>query len=132
MGRICMLSNHDTISKIVERYEKDEDVLELMGQILESFQSYHAAIYKLELQMKLYSHGRMDGDAYRNSIAEMDATRTINHNAVIANVRVLNRIADQYDLPPFYEGVISEERPYRRELANAVLEYVETVARNRI
>lgn len=127
-----MLSNHDTISKIIARCEIDEGVLEMLGQILESFQSYHAAIYKLELQMKLYSHGRMDGDAYRNSIAEMDATRTINHNAVIANVRVLNRIADQYDLPPFYEGVISEERPYRRELANAVLEYVETVARNRI
>lgn len=127
-----MLSNHDTISKIIARCEIDEGVLEMLGQILESFQSYHAAIYKLELQMKLYSHGGMDGDVYRNSIAEMDATRTINHNAVIANVRVLNRIADQYDLPPFYEGVISEERPYRRELANAVLEYVETVVRSRI
>ena len=132
MGRICMLSNHDTISKIVERYEKDEDVLELMGQILESFQSYHAAIYKLEVQMKLFSHGGKDRDEYRSSIEELDKTRTINHNAVIANVTILNRIASRYDLPPFYNGVISEEKPYRRDIADAVLEYVETIIRNRI
>ena len=127
-----MQANQETISKIVERCDKDEEVLELLGQILESFQLYHAAIYKLELQMKLYSHGGMDGDIYRKSIAEMDAARTINHNAVIANVRILNRLALQYDLQPFYQGIISEDRPYRRELADAILEYVENVVRNRV
>ena len=126
-----MLTNHETISKIIERCGNDEDVLELMDQILTSFQQYHAAIYQLELQVKLYSHGGMDADAYRNAVAELDAGRTIHHNAVIANVRILNRIAGRYDLPPFYEGVVSEERPHRREVANAVLEYVETVVRDR-
>ncbi len=57
-----MLANHETITKIIERCEGDPDVLEMLEQILGSFHSYHDAIYKLELQMKLYSRGGMDGD----------------------------------------------------------------------
>lgn len=46
-------------------------------------------------------------------------------------VNVLNRMAKSQNLPPFYDGVVSEERPYRREVANAVLEYVEETILNR-
>ncbi len=127
-----MQANHETISRIIECCKNDDDILEMLEQALESFQAYHAAIYKLEVQMKLFSHGGKDRDEYRSSIEELDKTRTINHNAVIANVTILNRIASRYDLPPFYNGVISEEKPYRRDIADAVLEYVETIIRNRI
>lgn len=127
-----MLANHETINKIIERCDGDKEVLEMLEQIIKSFQQYHAAIYELELKMKLYGHGGIDRDEYNDLVSRLDSSRTIHHNAAITNVRILNRIASQYGLPPFYDGVISEEKPYRRELGNAVLEYVETVVRNRI
>ena len=46
-------------------------------------------------------------------------------------MKVVFLAAKAAGLPLFYEGVVSEERPYRREVANAVLEYVETVVRER-
>ena len=60
-------------------------------------------------------------------ITRLDKTRTINHNALLTRVNILNRIAAEVNLPPFYDGIISEERPYRREVANAVLDYVQKI-----
>lgn len=34
-------------------------------------------------------------------------------------------------LPPFYDGKVSQDRPYRREVANGVLQYVEKIVKNR-
>ena len=44
----------------------------------------------------------------------------------------MNRMAEEASLPPLYDGVVSEERPYRRELADAVLAFVREVMINRI
>ena len=57
--------------------------------------------------------------------------RTVIHNSVIANVNLLNRLAEKNGLHPVYDGIVSEERPYRREIANAVLDYVESIIKNR-
>jgi len=40
-------------------------------------------------------------------------------------------MAAKEGLELIYNGIVSEERPYRREVANAVLEYVEKVIRER-
>jgi hypothetical protein len=37
---------------------------------------------------------------------------------------MLNRMAAMAGLPSVYEGTISEDQPYRRQVADAVLEYV--------
>ena len=58
--------------------------------------------------------------------------RTYNLNAVIAQVNLLNRMAEEASLPPFYDGVVSEERPYRRELADAVLAFINDVIIQRV
>ena len=34
------------------------------------------------------------------------------------NVNVLNRLAEKNTLPPFYDGKVSQDRPYRREVAD--------------
>ena len=47
------------------------------------------------------------------------------------NVNVLNRLAEKNTLPPFYDGKVSQDRPYRREVANGVLQYVEKIVENR-
>jgi hypothetical protein len=61
----------------------------------------------------------------------MDRKRTSCHNAVLANVSMLNRMAAMAGLPPVYEGVISEDQPYRRQVADAVLEYVHKIIQDR-
>ena len=49
----------------------------------------------------------------------------------LGNVNVLNRLAEKNTLPPFYDGKVSQDRPYRREVANGVLQYVEKIVENR-
>ena len=126
-----MKVNKDTIRQLVLQYRDEEVMLEMLEDALRSFEEYHQAIYYLELKKQLYSMGAMEGREYRTLIEELDRGRTANHNAVLVQVNVLNRMAKAAGLPLFYEGVVSEERPYRREVANAVLEYVETVVRER-
>lgn len=80
----------------------------------------------------MFSCDAIDSATYRSEYSSRDRTRSINHNAVIAQVGFLNRLAEEAGLPPFYDGVVSEERPYRRELANAVLGFVEEVIQYRV
>lgn len=40
-------------------------------------------------------------------------------------------MADKAGLDPVYDGVVSKERPYRREVANAVFEYIESIINSR-
>lgn len=126
-----MKANGETIKKLILAFRDDSEMLELLEDALHSFQEYHAAIYTLELKKQLYAGGGMEADAYRAMVTELDRSRTSHHNAVLVQVNVLNRMAKSQNLPPFYDGVVSEERPWRREVANAVLEYVEEVILNR-
>jgi len=64
-------------------------------------------------------------------VESLDKKRTMLHNRVLIAVNVLNRMASKENLKPVYDGIVSEERPYRREVANAVLEYVEKIIKER-
>jgi site-specific DNA-cytosine methylase len=77
----------------------------------------------MELWMKIYSKS-ITGEEYKDNVSKLDKMRTVNHNSVIANVNLLNRLAEKNGLQPVYDGIVSEERPYRREIANDVLDYV--------
>ena len=44
----------------------------------------------------------------------------------------MNRLAEQAGLPPVYDGIVSEERPYRTELADAILVFAADVITNRV
>ena len=126
-----MKANGETIKSLIIAFRDDMEMMELLEDALRSFQEYHAAIYVLELKKQLYAGGGMEAEAYRAMVTELDRARTSHHNAVLVQVNVLNRMAKSQNLPLFYDGVVSEERPYRREVANAVLEYVERVIVNR-
>ena len=123
--------NTETLHKLIENYHDDADALKMIKESLTMFEEYHAAIYGMETKLFFYSHGMTKGDDYQKTVEELDRTRTTRHNAVLVHVNILNRMAKQLGLPPFYDGVVSEERPYRREVANAVLEYVEGIIQNR-
>lgn len=124
--------NKETLKKLTEIYSEDKEMLDMIYTALQSFSEYHSAIYKMETYMKIYSAKSVDGDEYRNTISEMDKKRTVCHNAVLVSVNMLNRLAAKENLPLIYEGTVSENQPYRREVADAILRYEEEIIKERI
>ena len=123
--------NSNVLEALLRVYAEDSEALEMIDGALQSFSLYHAAIYRAETWKRVYSVKAVDAETYRTTVTEQDKQRTVCHNAVLANVRMLNRMAALAKLEPIYAGEVSEERPYRREVANSVLDYVETVIKNR-
>lgn len=123
--------NEKTLELLIEAFQNDSDILSLISECIESFETYHSAVYKLETYKKIHGRNIKNGEIYRDTVTELDRNRTICHNAVIANVSILNRLSDMQNLDPFYDGIVSEERPHRRNLANVVFEYVEKIIKQR-
>lgn len=123
--------NAETILKLSLLYAEDTDFLDILYSSLKSFEEYHSVIYDMELWMKVYSYKSVDKEEYQSKVTEMDRRRTMCHNSALSSVNSLNRLATKENLPLVYEDIVSEERPYRREVANAILEYVESVIKMR-
>lgn len=122
--------NTETIKLLLTAYRNEPDILKFIKSALDSFEDYHRAVFDEQMFPIIYG-GAADAEAFREQAMSLDRKRTICHNSVIANVGILNRMAKNADLPPVYDGVVSEERPYRREVANAVFAYIEEIINNR-
>ena len=122
--------DHEAIAQLIAFPGNDGFSTDLIVKCLNSFEEYHRAVYDLEITRRLFQPVTEAGE-FREKIRSLDGTRTICHNSLIMNVRVLNRMAEKNGLPLIYDGVISEERPYRRELADAVFDYVERLIKER-
>lgn len=115
--------NGEALAQLIAASKEDSVLLDMIWRALQDFEAYHTAVLEDQLFPLIYS-GALDGEAYRTRRAELDKRRTAMHNAVITHVRVLNRVAEQEGLPPIYDGIVSEDRPYRRQVANAVFAYI--------
>ena len=124
--------NPETINRLIEIHKDDAEMADIIVDALETFEKYHQAIFKLEIRRKLFACGAMSSETYREIIPELDGVRTACHNTLLSEVRMLNRLADQAGLPPFYEGEVSEKVPVRTWVADAVLEYVRQVIVDRV
>lgn len=125
-----MMICKETIEKLTELYRDDDQILKITERSIASFEEYHSVIFKMELWMKVYSRS-VSSEEYKDNVSKLDKARTMSHNSVLGNVNLLNRLAEKNQLPPVYDGIVSHERPYRREVANAVFEYVEEIIKNR-
>ncbi len=123
--------NGDIITSLLAHYRNDPQIIRFIVNILDSFEQYHAAVFAEQTYRNLYGTTVNDGEEYRSRVTELDRKRTVCHNTVIVNVNVLNRLAENAGFPPVYEGVVSKERPYRRQVADAVLAYVQDIILNR-
>ena len=115
------------LSELLAAVHEDRDVSALVLECLLSFQRYHETIYSMEINMKIYNYASTSITEFQDRATELDKHRTNNHNCVLDSINILNRIAVQYDVSPIYTGIVSEDHPYRREVADAVLAYVESV-----
>jgi len=121
----------ENLNKLIESARDDKEMLDMLSDIFKGFDEYHRAIFEMETWMKLYDHKNMPGYEYQATVAEMDGSRTSCHNAVLASINILNRMATQLNVPAVYNSTVSEEQPYRREVADAVLGYVENIINRR-
>ena len=124
--------NKSSIEQLITRYADDKEMLDIIFDALSDFEEYHRRIYEMETKLKVYSAKCMELEVYRDMRENLDRSRTSQHNIVIMNAGMLNRLAKNKNIPPVYEGTVSEERPYRRELADAVLEYIRDIIKNRL
>ncbi len=122
--------NNNAVCKCIAFYKDDRDALDFIKSCLDSFEQYHRAVFDDQVFQLIYG-GALEGDEYREGRSSVDRVRTINHNCVLTNVTVLNRMAVKAGIEPVYDGIVSEERPYRREVADAVFEYIESIINNR-
>ncbi len=127
-----MKVNIDTLERMIRHFKDDSEDLSDIRRILDTFEAYHQAIYQLEITRRLFANGAMDGEDYREKFGSQDATRTRNHNALLVGVNILNRMAREAGLAPFYDGEVSQEQPIRRQVADAILEFVNQVMLERI
>ncbi len=131
-SQISTAIHPETIDRLMSIYQDDGEMLGVIVDALDSLEKYHQSIYKLEIRRKMFARGAMSSEAYRSMIPELDSVRSKNHNAMLSEVNLLNRLARQNNLPLFYDGEVSEEKPIRTWVADAVLEYVRQVIVDRV
>lgn len=66
------------------------------------------------------ARARLEGEAYRQRIMELDRQRRITHEAAIASVSALERIAGMYGVSPLFTG----DKDDRDQVADFCLEFV--------
>jgi len=126
-----MLIHKESIQKLINNHKDDIETLNLIKNCLSSFGEYHARIYKMETWLSMYGYHNMPKEDYQNDMTGLDKSRSVAHNTVISNIGILNRLCDQNNISPVYEGIVSVERPHRVEIADAVLAYVEEIVTQR-
>ena len=127
-----MRINTDTLSALIDRNMSNKENLDFIFNCLMDFENYHRTVFEMECKTNLYSPSILGRDAYQHMLSSSDKSRTMAHNNLLGKVNALNRLAASYELPPLYDGMVSEERPYRREVADAVFDYVQSVIINRV
>ena len=123
--------SEENLNRLIIAAYDDTELMGFISERLSSFEDYHQAIYKQSIYSRLYSGKNQSREEYREKHMEFEESRTSAHNAVLASVKVLNRLAKECGIPVIYDGVVSEDNPYRRMVADAVLAYVESVILNR-
>lgn len=123
--------NTKALSQLIQQSKEDPELLDYIHKALMSFADYHNAVIAEQIYPMVYGGTGVDPDSYRAERAALDKLRTTAHNAMLANVNLLNRMCSSFGIAPVYDGVVSEDRPYRRMVANAIFEYLTHVIDSR-
>lgn len=123
--------NKETINRLIELNKKDIEMLDFIKSCLDTFEQYHKAVIEDQTFLLIYSGSSIDSDEYRERRTVVDRIRTLCHNGLLSSVNKLNILAKNEGLAPVYDGIVSEDRQYRRKVADSVFEYIEYIINNR-
>ena len=105
--------NRKALDNLIQACKADSELLEIIQDALRSFEEYHTAIYSMEIRKQLLA-GTVDALQYQEEIGEMDRRRTGSHNAVISNISLLNRLAEQQRFNRDHAAEIRAEKRQER------------------
>ncbi len=115
--------NRSGLEKLLHIVRRDPSIANFIQDQLLTFPAYASAIYQSEIYLAVIGKDSED----INEAERLDKKRTHAHNAVIASLDALNQLCEKNGIPPVYDGTVSESRPFRVEVADAVLAYVHEV-----
>ena len=123
--------NYLALTAAVGRRAKggDPDAEEDVGFLSEHFRNFFAyvdGVCNSEVGIHLAS-GSLEGAAKQDRITELDRMRSKHHDAAIAGVSAVNRIAAYYGVGPIYTG----DPTVRRQVAAFCMEAVSVLFENR-
>lgn len=121
----------ENLQVLVKVSKGDKELVHYIMDCLKSFESYHQAIFEMEAWAKVYNYGVLEREEYQNKLTTMERTRTACHNAMLSKINMLNRMAERAGVGLIYQGTVSEDMPFRRQVADAVLAFVEDMVSNR-
>lgn len=98
----------------------DRECLDLMEDLISSASDYVRRVNVLEVGLMVGKYSK-EGSEYREYIEKLDKLRSSAHNALITNVKIINRLCKNNDLPPIYIGN-EEDRIQVAEFAKQVVE----------
>lgn len=102
------------------------DDLEALNDAMTSFRTYVDKVDAGEQQIRLAAV-RFDGEEYREMVSLYDRNRHNQHEDAIVNVRLVNRLAEIYGVPPLFTG----NDKNRLEVADFCLDTVIEIFQNR-
>ena len=114
----------ENLTRLFSEAIADIDTVKMISDCMKSFANYHEAIYELEIWLKLHNPKNTSTEEYQHKQSELAHSRTVCHNAALASINILNRMASSFGIGEIYCGTVSEERPYRTEVADAILDYI--------
>ena len=115
--------NRSGLERLLHIVRRDPSIANFIQDQLLTFPAYASAIYQSEIYLAVIGKDSED----INEAERLDKKRTHAHNAVIASLDALNQLCEKNGIPPVYDGTVSESRPFRVEVADAVLAYVHEV-----
>ena len=124
--------DHDAYLALVDRIKAKGDAdarddLEALNDAMTSFREYVNKVDAGEQQIKLAAI-RFSGDEYREMISCYDLNRHNQHEEAIANVRLVNRLAEIYGVGRLFTGDDQD----RLAVADFTLDVVTKLFQNRI
>lgn len=94
--------------------------------IIPSFHAYVDTVIRNESELLIHGSS-LEGQEYRDKIAQYDKDRHGCHETAIINVRVINRLAEKYGIQPVFKGDDNQ----RHQVADFCLELDSYLFRNR-
>lgn len=102
------------------------DDIKYVEAFMNSCYEYVRHVDEMETAIRIAKF-HMEPEAYRERIQELDGSRTLLHNGIIANLNTLGKILATYGLPTFFSGDIAD----RYQVADFCGEVSDTIFKNR-
>lgn len=99
---------------------KDRECFNLMDDLISSASDYVRRVNVLEIGLMVGKYNK-EGAEYREYIEKLDKQRSNAHNALITNVKIINKLCKNNDLASIYSGN-EEDRIQVAEFAQNVVE----------